>query len=93
MCSSAFPLCMSESHHAIHRLQVNHLSISLLTILLLPSLMRGDYHEDARPRVVMVSSDAHSLIPDLGELQGENIFQKLSDKAYCTKSKLLHNCI
>ena len=68
------------------RIQVNHLSAMLLTILLLPCLFRAvSSGTSPNPRVVIVSSDVHywTKISET-EVESDNILQKLSDKNYCT---------
>ncbi|KAI0698335.1 hypothetical protein BC835DRAFT_662266 [Cytidiella melzeri] len=63
-------------------LQVNHLSTTLLTLLLLPSLARSP-----EPRIVLTTSDAHGMLKNTSELQGTHVLRKLSDKDYCAQSR------
>jgi hypothetical protein len=65
---------------------VNHLSAVLLTILLLPCLLKAaSSGSSPNPRVVVVSSDLHYWgNPSKGEVESDNILRKLSDKDYCT---------
>ena len=72
--------------HVLFRIQVNHLSAMLLTILLLPCLFRAvSSGTSPNPRVVIVSSDVHYWTKfSETEVGSDNILQKLSDKNYCT---------
>jgi len=68
------------------RVQVNHLSAVLLTILLLPCLFNAvSSGISPNPRVVIVSSEAHywAKISE-AEVESDKILQKLSDRSYCT---------
>ena len=68
------------------RIQVNHLSAMLLTILLLPCLFKAvSSGTSPNPRVVIVSSDVHYWTKfSETEVGSDNILRKLSDKDYCT---------
>jgi len=68
------------------RIQVNHLSAMLLTVLLLPCLLRAaESGTSPNPRVVIVSSDIHYQAKlSKEEVESEKILQKLSDKDHCT---------
>jgi hypothetical protein len=68
------------------RIQVNHLSAMLLTVLLLPCLLRAaSSGTSPNPRVVIVSSDVHYWAKlSKEEVESEKILQKLSDKDHCT---------
>lgn len=69
------------------RLQINHLSTALLSILLLPRLVEAD-SAGSIPRIVIVSSYLHCLA-QFGEdpkvIDSAGILQTLNDKTYCTK--------
>ncbi|KAI0281756.1 hypothetical protein BGY98DRAFT_1088331 [Russula aff. rugulosa BPL654] len=66
--------------------QVNHLSAVLLTILLLPCLLKAaSSGTSSNPRVVIVSSDVHYWTKfSKTEVESEKILRKLSDKDHCT---------
>src|ERR1700761_2575255 len=61
-----------SSHHSLSvcrfltmrysRLQINHLSVSLLTILLLPLMMATASKSNSPPRIVIATSDSHSSV-------------------------------
>jgi len=67
------------------RIQVNHLSAMLSTILLLPCLLKAaSSGTSPNPRVVIVTSDTHYLSKlSEEELESDNILKKLSDKGHC----------
>ena len=73
---------------ALHRIQVNHLSSVLLTVLLLPCLLKAaSSGTSPNPRVVVVSSEAHYQANfSEEEVKSAKILDKLSDKDYCTHS-------
>jgi retinol dehydrogenase-12 len=68
------------------RIQVNHLSAMLLTILLLPCLFKAvSSGTSPNPRVVIVASNVHYWTKfSETEVGSDNILEKLSDKDYCT---------
>ena len=70
------------------RLQVNYLSTALLSILMLPHLIKSTTPTNVS-RLVIVSSDAHFQV-DKSKLKGAtnwpSILGKLNDKGYCTAS-------
>jgi NAD(P)-dependent dehydrogenase (short-subunit alcohol dehydrogenase family) len=68
--------------------QVNHLSAVLLTILLLPCLLKAvSSGTSSNPRVVIVSSDMHYMAKfSETEVESDKILRKLSDKDHCTSS-------
>jgi hypothetical protein len=72
--------------NAFVRIQVNHLSGMLLTILLLPCLLKAvSSGTSPNPRVVVVSSDLHYRGKlTKAEVESNKILQKISDKDYCT---------
>ncbi|KAI0065468.1 NAD(P)-binding protein [Artomyces pyxidatus] len=66
-------------------LQVNDLSSALLTILLLPLLLKSAAKSKFSPRAVIVASDVHywaKLTPE--ELASPNLLETLNDKEHCT---------
>jgi len=67
------------------RIQVNHLSAMLSTILLLPCLLKAaSSGTSPNPRVVIVASDTHYLSKlSEEELVSGNTLKKLSDKDHC----------
>jgi len=68
------------------RVQVNHLSAVLLTVLLLPCLFKAaSSGTSSNPRVVIVASDVHYWTKFAKtEVESEKIFRKLSDQDHCT---------
>jgi len=68
------------------RIQVNHLSAMLLTILLLPCLLKAvSSGTSPNPRVIIVSSDAHHWAKfSETEVESDKILQKLNDKNHRT---------
>ncbi|OAX31784.1 short-chain dehydrogenase [Rhizopogon vinicolor AM-OR11-026] len=70
-------------------LQVNYLSTALLSILMLPHLIKTGTHESAS-RLVIVSSNVHYIAHTLnGADKWDNIIEKLNDQAYCTSSSVM----
>lgn len=68
------------------RLQVNYLSTALLSILMLPHLIKSTTPSNVS-RLVIVSSEAHFLANKLkGATNWPSILGKLNDKGYCTAS-------
>ncbi|KAH7908661.1 hypothetical protein BJ138DRAFT_1157132 [Hygrophoropsis aurantiaca] len=67
-------------------LQINYLSHALLSLLLLPNLVKASTPESAS-RLVMVSSDGHYGIKSLDDVKkAPNILAHLNDEKYCTAS-------
>ncbi|KAI0069192.1 short-chain dehydrogenase [Artomyces pyxidatus] len=67
-------------------LQVNDLSCMLLSVLLLPCMLKSA-GPSWRPRAVVVSSEVHywsTLKPD--ELASTSLLEKLNNKSYCTRN-------
>ena len=64
---------------------MNHLSTSLLALLLLPRLEKTAKQFGTHPRLVIVSSDVHFLT-SIGRdvIACPNILGRLSDPDYCT---------
>lgn len=66
--------------------QVNYLSTALLSLLMLPHLIKAGTPEHAS-RLVIVSSECHYLINGLeGADEWPSIIEKINDEAYCTSS-------
>ncbi|OJA17080.1 hypothetical protein AZE42_09121 [Rhizopogon vesiculosus] len=71
------------------KLQVNYLSTALLSILMLPHLVKSGTPESAS-RLVIVSSNVHYIAHTLnGADKWDNIIEKLNDQAYCTSSSVM----
>jgi len=73
-------------HQTAGRLHVNHLSAMLLTVLLLPCLLKAaSSGSSPNPRVVIVASDAHYSATISKEVaESDKILEKLNNKDYCT---------
>jgi hypothetical protein len=72
-----------------YRLQVNYLSTALLSILMLPHLIKTGTPESAS-RLLIVSSEAHYLADTLkGADKWNGIIEKLNDQAFCTSRQVL----
>lgn len=70
----------------MYSLQVNYLSNALLTILLLPNLIKSSILDASRSRIVLVSSDAHYSLPSLDDFRNTpNILEAVNRKEYCTR--------
>src|SRR5882762_3792706 len=65
------------------RLQVNDLSCVLLSILLLPCLLKAP-KELPQPRLVIVSSDNHYHATLEKEISSPGILERLNAKEHCT---------
>ena len=65
------------------RLQVNDLSCVLLSILLLPCLLKAP-KELPQPRLVIVSSDNHYHATLEKEISSPGILARLNEKEHCT---------
>lgn len=66
--------------------QVNYLSTALLSILMLPHLIKAGTPEHAS-RLVIVSSECHYLINGVdGADKWPSIIETINDEAYCTSS-------
>ncbi|KAG6377252.1 short-chain dehydrogenase [Boletus reticuloceps] len=71
-------------------LQVNYLSTALLSILMLPHLIKSMMASDTA-RLVIVTSDAHFRANKLkGVANWPSILRKLNDDEYCTASDALY---
>ena len=69
--------------------QVNHLSTALLSILLLPNLLKGAELHKSFSRAVFVSSGVHHWVTFQGPiLSTRNILETLSEEEYCTQEKM-----
>ena len=64
----------------------NHLGTALLGLLLLPYFSKVPAEDPAAPRLVVVTSEVHHLVPKLDEalVTAPRVLEKLSDKQYCT---------
>jgi NAD(P)-dependent dehydrogenase (short-subunit alcohol dehydrogenase family) len=70
--------------------QVNYLSTALLSILMLPHLIKTGTPEHAS-RLVIVSSEVHYIANRLkGADKWPSIIEKINDEAYCTSSVMLN---
>lgn len=70
-------------------LQVNHLSTSLLSLLLLPHLAKTG-KDTVNSRLVIVSSDAHYLgVFSKKDLEAPNTLELISSKEYCGRLQVL----
>ncbi|KAI0035832.1 short-chain dehydrogenase [Vararia minispora EC-137] len=74
-------------------LQVNLLSCALLSILLLPLVLKTSYLTAVtahRPRLVFVTSDTHYWVKSIPEISNtSNILEKLNDKDYCNVKSVM----
>jgi hypothetical protein len=82
----SYPINFRCIVNVLVRIQVNHLSAMLLTVLLLPCLFKAvSSGTSPNPRIVIVGSDVHYWTKfSETEVESDNILQKLSDKNYCT---------
>jgi retinol dehydrogenase-12 len=67
------------------RLQVNHLSTALVSLLLLPIMIKTAKIHGTSPRLELVSSEMHyiaNIAPTL--LSAPAILEKMSSKEHCT---------
>ncbi|THU78461.1 NAD(P)-binding protein, partial [Dendrothele bispora CBS 962.96] len=81
-------------------LQVNHLSLSLLTLLLLPTMIETSKTSKNSPRIVMVTSQMHTQTTLDDELlalpqeDGSSILRYMSDedmgKGYCKREEVIN---
>jgi NAD(P)-dependent dehydrogenase (short-subunit alcohol dehydrogenase family) len=70
--------------------QVNYLSTALLSLLMLPHLIKAGTPEHAS-RLVIVSSEVHYLANRLkGADKWPSIIERINDGAYCTSSVMLN---
>ena len=64
-------------------------SAAILSLALLPRLVETASRHGGHPRIVQVASDVHYWSSFAkGVLDSPNMFEKLSDKAYCTSSEM-----
>jgi len=68
-------------------IHVNHLSTSLLALLLLPTQVKTP-SSGPTPRLVVLSSDAHHLAVPFEDGLDPKFTQRLSDETYCTPSRM-----
>ncbi|KAG0700363.1 short-chain dehydrogenase [Suillus ampliporus] len=71
-------------------LQINYLSTALLSILMLPHLIKTGTAEHPS-RLLIVSSEAHFLADILGADKWPGIIKTLNDEVYCTPSSVMNN--
>ncbi|KAG1870212.1 short-chain dehydrogenase [Suillus subalutaceus] len=70
--------------------QVNYLSTALLSLLMLPHLVKAGTPEHAS-RLVIVSSECHYLANRLkGADKWPSIIETINDEAYCTRSVMMN---
>ncbi|KAF8211139.1 short-chain dehydrogenase [Mycena galopus ATCC 62051] len=70
-------------------LQVNHLSDSLLALLLLPAMINTAQQHSTTPRIVVVSSGMHYWVKMDKNVSGHpNILKTLGSAKYCTEKKM-----
>jgi len=68
-------------------LQVNYLAPALLSLLLLPHLLKSAQDASATPRLIFVSSDVHYWTEISSEAQEcPNLLEKIGSQEYCTPS-------
>jgi retinol dehydrogenase 12 len=79
----------------VYRLQVNDLSCTLLTILLLPLILKtSELTKSAayRPRIVVTASETHFWVtPSKEELVSPHILEKFNDPEYCKSATVIEN--
>ncbi|KAF7345417.1 WW domain-containing oxidoreductase [Mycena venus] len=69
-------------------LQVNHLSTSLLALLLLPAMIRTAQRHSTTPRLVVVSSGAHHWVEvDKKLYENPDVLKTLGGAEYCSNPK------
>ena len=73
----------------LYSLQVNHLATALLSLLLLPNLIRTGQANGTTSRLTIVSSDMHYWV-NFGEdlLDAPSILQKMSAAEYCASGDI-----
>ncbi|KAF7345418.1 WW domain-containing oxidoreductase [Mycena venus] len=70
-------------------LQVNHLSTSLLALLLLPAMIKTAEQHSTAPRLVVVSSDLHYVVKLNKNISADpDILKTLGSAKYCTKKNM-----
>ncbi|KAJ7733420.1 hypothetical protein DFH07DRAFT_928832 [Mycena maculata] len=73
-------------------LQVNHLSITLLALLLLPSMIKTSREHATLPRLVVVSSGAHYWIEiEKPVVENPEIVKTVGSAEYCTSGTAMRN--
>lgn len=74
------------TRHHDGSLQVNHLSTSLLALLLLPAMIKTAQQHSTSPRLVVVSSDMHYWVKmDKNLSENPDILKTLGSAEYCTE--------
>lgn len=81
---SAVPLIIILSSS----LQVNHLSTALLSLLLVPNMLKAAELHSSASRLVLVSSGLHFLVDIDRELVQSAILQTLGQKEFCTDAEM-----
>ncbi|KAJ7900599.1 hypothetical protein B0H14DRAFT_2429170, partial [Mycena olivaceomarginata] len=70
-------------------LQVNHLSTSLLALLLLPAMIKTAQQHSTSPRLVVVSSDMHYWVKmDKNLSENPDVLKTLGSAEYCTEKNM-----
>lgn len=68
-----------------YSLQVNCISQSLIALRLLPRMIETAQKYNTTPRIVVVTSEAHSWCPfNMDLLNKGNLFQYFGSEGYCT---------
>jgi retinol dehydrogenase-12 len=81
----AIALSVSDPHHS-NSIGVNHLSTALISILLMPLMVKTAQNHDTYPRLVIVASETHSHVDITPEVRAAPaILAKLSDKEFCVE--------
>ncbi|KAI0812412.1 hypothetical protein BC629DRAFT_1589185 [Irpex lacteus] len=73
-------------------IHVNHLSTSLLSLLLLPNLVKAAEQNSSTSRLVIVGSETHFWTKFDSDLINSDvgILKRLNDKEYCTSTVMFH---
>ena len=71
------------------RLQVNHLSTALLSLLLLPNMAKAAQEHKSHARLVLVSSEMHffARISEDLKVAPSGILKTLNDPQFCTPER------
>ena len=70
----------------VTRVQVNNLSLSLLSLLLLPRMIKTSREYSTTPRLVVVSSEVHFMASlDRHVLESPRVLETIGSKEYCSK--------
>jgi retinol dehydrogenase-12 len=69
---------------------VNYLSTALLSLLLLPRMVQTGQAHSTHPHLVVVTSESHLVATfDMRLLDAPSIFEKMSDRTYFTRRKVV----